>query len=171
MGNSTIMHDERLRLAEVDRLTSDLASGSDPVLNSVVAMLCGHFEVPTALVSIIDRNYQVFKARVGMVAERTPREMSFCALELEQDTVLEICDALTDARTIDNPLVQGDPYIRYYAGAPLVIKPGLSLGGCASSTRRHVRRCPSATRRCCAARRRLLSRGCSRSMSNISTTI
>jgi len=128
VGNSSIMHDERLRLAEVDRLTSNLVSGSDPVLNSVVAMLCAHFQVPTALVSIIDRNYQVFKARVGMVAERTPREMSFCALELEQDTVLEICDALTDARTVDNPLVQGDPYIRYYAGAPLVIKPGLNLG-------------------------------------------
>ncbi|MGA9700041.1 MAG: hypothetical protein WBR57_00285, partial [Pseudomonas sp.] len=56
--------DERARLVDVDRLTSDLESGSDPVLNSIVAMVSSYFKVPTSLVSIIERDYQVFKARV-----------------------------------------------------------------------------------------------------------
>ncbi|WP_225920150.1 putative bifunctional diguanylate cyclase/phosphodiesterase [Pseudomonas vanderleydeniana] len=128
MGNTPIEQDERLRLAEVDRLTSALSSGSDPVLNSVVSLLCAYFDVPIALVSVIDRDYQIFKARIGLALERTPKEMSICANGLCQDTVLEICDALADVRTVDNPLVTGDPYIRYYAGALLEVKPGLSVG-------------------------------------------
>lgn len=120
--------EERARLAEVDRLTSDLQSGSDPVLNSIVNMISAYFGVPTALVSIIDRDYQMFKARVGMEPEYTPREMSFCAHQLEAGAVLEICDPLGDARFSNNPLVTGEPFIRYYAGAPLMITPRLSLG-------------------------------------------
>lgn len=119
---------ERVRLVEVDRLTSDLESGSDPVLNSMVAMVSEYFGVPTALVSIIERDYQVFKARIGMEPERTPREMSFCAHNLDDEAVLEVCDPLADPRFSSNPLVNDDPFIRYYAGAPLIIKPGLSLG-------------------------------------------
>ncbi|WP_419736298.1 EAL domain-containing protein [Pseudomonas sp. COR18] len=128
MDNTTIEQDERLRLVEVDRLTSELSSGSDPVLNSVVSMLCAYFNVPIALVSIIDRDYQIFKARIGMALERTPKELSICAHCLGQETVLEICDAQTDSRTVDNPLVTGDPYIRYYAGAALMVRPGVSVG-------------------------------------------
>ncbi|MCW2292359.1 EAL domain-containing protein (putative c-di-GMP-specific phosphodiesterase class I)/GAF domain-containing protein [Pseudomonas sp. BIGb0408] len=120
--------EERARLAEVDRLTSELEIGSDSVLNSVVAMISAYFGVPTALVSIIERDYQVFKARVGMEPERTLREMSFCAHNLDEGAVLEVCDPLSDPRFSSNPLVNGDPFIRYYAGAPLVIQPGLSLG-------------------------------------------
>ncbi|AXO88673.1 sensor domain-containing phosphodiesterase [Pseudomonas parafulva] len=128
MGISAIAQDERLRLVEVDRLTSSIPNGSDPVLNSVVSMLCSYFGVPTALVSIIDRDYQVFKARMGMDAERTPRELSFCAHGLLLDAVLEVCDTTQDDRFADNALVTGDPHIRYYAGASLVVSPGLSLG-------------------------------------------
>lgn len=128
MGVSTIAQNERLRLVEVDRLTSAIANGSDPVLNSVVSMLCGYFQVPTALVSIIDRDYQVFKARIGMEGDRTPREWSFCAHELHLDSILEVCDTRQDWRFAENPLVTGEPHIRYYAGAPLVVSPGLSLG-------------------------------------------
>lgn len=129
MDNLTTLRDERLRLVEVDRLTSDLANGEDPVLNGVVNMLCAHFDVPTALVSIVDRDYQVFKAKIGMADDRTPREMSICAHGLNQETVLEICDTLQDPRTVDNPIVQSAPHIRYYAGAPLIVRPGVSLGG------------------------------------------
>lgn len=129
MDNLTILQDERLRLVEVDRLTSELASGSDPVLNSIVNMLCAYFDVPTVLVSVVDRDYQVFKAKIGLADDRTPRDVSICAHGLWQESVLEICDTLQDARTVDNPLVQASPHIRYYAGAPLVIRPGVSLGG------------------------------------------
>jgi EAL domain-containing protein (putative c-di-GMP-specific phosphodiesterase class I)/GGDEF domain-containing protein len=119
---------ELARLVDVDRLTSGLESGSDPVLNSIVAMVSSYFNVPTSLVSIIERDYQVFKARVGMESERTSREMSFCAHCLGEGAVLEICDPVADQRFSSNPLVTGAPFIRYYAGAPLEIKSGRSLG-------------------------------------------
>ncbi len=120
--------EERARLVDVDRLTSELESGSDPVLNGIVAMVSSYFGVPTSLVSIIERDYQVFKARIGMEPERTPREMSFCAHDLQDGAVLEICDPLNDPRFSTNALVTGAPFIRYYAGAPLVISPGRSVG-------------------------------------------
>lgn len=120
--------EERARLVDVDRLTSELQSGSDPVLNSIVAMISDHFKVPTSLVSIIERDYQVFKARIGMEPERTSREMSFCVHGLDEGGVFEICDPLGDPRFSANPLVTGAPFIRYYAGAPLTIQPGRSLG-------------------------------------------
>ncbi|WP_256574695.1 GGDEF and EAL domain-containing protein [Pseudomonas sp. PA15(2017)] len=115
-------------MVDVDRLTSDLESGSDPVLNSIVAMVSSYFEVPTSLVSIIERDYQVFKARVGMEPERTSREMSFCVHGLDEGSLLEICDPVADPRFSDNPLVTAAPFIRYYAGAPLTISSGQSLG-------------------------------------------
>ncbi|RYE67952.1 MAG: diguanylate cyclase, partial [Oxalobacteraceae bacterium] len=120
--------DERARLVDVDRLTSDLESGSDPVLNSIVAMVSSYFKVPTSLVSIIERDYQVFKARVGMEPERTSREISFCAHSLDEGGMLEICDPVADPRFLSNPLVIGAPFIRYYAGAPLTINSGRNLG-------------------------------------------
>lgn len=120
--------EERARLVDVDRLTSDLESGSDPVLNGIVAMVSSYFNVPTSLVSIIEREYQVFKARVGMEPERTSREMSFCVHDLDKGAVLEICNPATDPRFSDNPLVTGAPFIRYYAGTPLTIQSGRNLG-------------------------------------------
>lgn len=120
--------EERARLVDVDRLTSDLESGSDPVLNSIVAMVSSYFKVPTSLVSIIERDYQVFKARVGMEPERTSREISFCAHGLDEGGILEICDPVADPRFLSNPLVIGAPFIRYYAGAPLTINSGRNLG-------------------------------------------
>lgn len=120
--------EERARLVDVDRLTSDLESDSDPVLNSVVAMISAHFQVPTSLVSIIERDYQVFKARIGMEPERTSREMSFCVHGLDEGGVSEICDPLGDPRFSANPLVTGAPFIRYYAGATLTVQSGRSLG-------------------------------------------
>ncbi|WP_339420734.1 MULTISPECIES: sensor domain-containing phosphodiesterase [unclassified Pseudomonas] len=120
--------DERARLVDVDRLTADLESGSDPVLNSVVAMVSSYFKVPTSLVSIIERDYQIFKARVGIESERTPREMSFCAHSLDEGGVLEVCDPVGDPRFLSNPLVIGAPFIRYYAGAALTINSGRNLG-------------------------------------------
>ncbi|WP_296258908.1 MULTISPECIES: sensor domain-containing phosphodiesterase [unclassified Pseudomonas] len=129
MQSFSVTFDERARLAEVDRLTADLPSGSDPVLNSIVAMISTHFGVATALVSIVDRDFQVFKAKVGLSLPRTSREVSFCAHGLDSSDILEVCDTHADSRFADNPLVSGAPFIRYYAGAPLVIEPGLALGG------------------------------------------
>ena len=94
-----------------------------------VARLAGQLcEAPIALVSLVDADRQWFKARVGLDIAQTPRDASFCAHALAARDVLVVRDTLEDARFADNPFVRGDPNIRFYAGAPLVIAPDVTVG-------------------------------------------
>ncbi len=94
-------------------------------LARVAAALCG---APIALISLVDRDRQWFKARVGLEACETSRDFSFCAYTILQSALFEVEDAQGDARVADNPLVTGAPGIRFYAGAPLTTKTGHRLG-------------------------------------------
>ncbi len=86
------------------------------------------FRVPIALVSLIDAERQWFKSRQGLDVTETSREISFCGHSVASDAVLVVPDATKDNRFDDNPLVVGDPSIRFYAGYPLHAGNGAAVG-------------------------------------------
>jgi GAF domain-containing protein len=94
----------------------------------IVQFAAREFDVPIALISLVDENRQWFKSRVGLDACETSREVSFCGHALSMDAPLVIEDALLDERFADNPLVTGPPHIRFYAGAQLRLASGLVVG-------------------------------------------
>ncbi|MGI4977098.1 MAG: putative bifunctional diguanylate cyclase/phosphodiesterase [Janthinobacterium lividum] len=86
------------------------------------------FRVPTAFISFVGRDRQVFAARRGLTLCETARDISFCAHAIAGTEMLVVLDAILDPRFADNPLVTGEPFIRFYAGLPLVSPSGHAIG-------------------------------------------
>jgi len=86
------------------------------------------FDVPIALVSLVDEKRQWFLSKEGVVAKETPREWSFCSVAIETGERLVLPDALEDPRFRQNPLVTEDPSIRFYAGQPIRAPGGAFVG-------------------------------------------
>jgi PAS domain S-box-containing protein len=100
----------------------------DPELQELAEFAAQLCEAPVALVSLVGSEMQKFVARYGTDLAATPREQSFCATTMMRGDPMEVPDASQDPRFLDNPLVTGDPHIRFYAGAPLISREGAPLG-------------------------------------------
>lgn len=115
------------RLAALHQLCL-LDTPNDPAFDALTSLAAKVFDVPIALVSLVDEGRQWFKSRIGVKDRQTPRAQAFCAYALHSREPLVVLDSLLDARFADNPLVTGAPHARFYAGAPLVTASGLCLG-------------------------------------------
>ena len=116
---------ERLATLRSYGVLDTLPEQSFEDITKLAAFIC---ETPISLVSLIDEDRQWFKSERGLGVRETPRSQSFCANTLVEAQTLIVNDARTDARFKDNPLVLGDPNIRFYAGAPIVAPSGHVLG-------------------------------------------
>lgn len=118
---------------EKDRLTAlykleILDTAPEPRFDRLTELAADVLNVPIALISLVDENRQWFKSSCGFAATETPREQAFCAHALHCDDILLVNDALDDERFRYNPLVTGEPFVRFYAGAVLHSPEGLPLG-------------------------------------------
>lgn len=127
MKIAPLPHNEQKRLAEL-RKYNILDSEPEAIFESMVQLATYICQTPIAAISLIDENRQWFKAIVGIDAKETPRDIAFCAHAILQNDPLVVADALLDERFYDNPLVTGDPGIRFYAGVPLITSSGFYLG-------------------------------------------
>ena len=122
---------ERTRLDAVERVEelSTVSRYQGQRFDRLVHLTQRIFDVPMVAINVVGDDVQVTKAGVGIeTGTITRRADSFCAHAIEQDGALQVPDARLDPRFADNPLVQGDPHIRFYTGQPLSTKDGDRIG-------------------------------------------
>ena len=118
---------ERERIAAL-RAYGVLHTPPESAYDELVGLAARLCDTPIALISLVADDEQWFKARVGLEAPSTARDLSFCDHAMRGEAVMVVPDATLDPRFSDNALVTGAPHIRFYAGAPLVSPDGQPLG-------------------------------------------
>jgi len=119
---------EEQRLAAL-RAYGVLDTQAEHVFDDIAILASQICESPISIISLVDQGRQWFKAHVGLDVSETPRDTAFCAHAiLDSAHVLVVPDTTKDLRFADNPLVTGQPFIRFYAGAPLLSPEGHALG-------------------------------------------
>lgn len=118
---------ETERLAEL-RALQILDSPREDRFDLLVRLARQIFQVPIAYIALVDAERQWFKAQEGLSVSQTPRSISFCGHAINQNGLLVVPDALQDSRFADNPLVVGEPRVRFYAGYPLSGPNGYKIG-------------------------------------------
>ena len=122
-----IPENETARLAALDELDI-LDSEPEERFDRIARIAAEAFDVPIALVSLVDRERQWFKSCIGLNVRETPRDMAFCAHAIMEEEVMIVPDACLDPRFADNPLVTDGPRVRFYAGCPLKLPDGNMMG-------------------------------------------
>lgn len=117
--------DKRLILLKQIGILDTLEEQAYDDLTYLAAQICN---TPISLVSLIDSDRQWFKSHHGLEARETSRELAFCAHAILNDDVFVVENADTDPRFSDNPLTVGAPYVKFYAGAPLILENNIRLG-------------------------------------------
>ncbi|MBB6428119.1 sensor histidine kinase [Sphingopyxis sp. JAI128] len=118
---------ERLRLDTLHEYRI-MDTDAEPAFDRVTRMVADLFDVPIALISLVDDRRQWFKSAHGIDTREMPRAYSFCPYVIAEDAPVMVTDALSDPRSRENPLVIGDTHIRFYAGVPLRAYNGQILG-------------------------------------------
>jgi PAS domain S-box-containing protein len=119
------IEEERLRHLAQYRL---MDTPPEAAFDRLVGLAKRFFDAPIVLISLIDKDRQWFKACYGVELVETPRAISFCTHTIQSTEVLVVPDTTQDSRFSSNPFVSGEPYIRFYAGAPLLTPDGYALG-------------------------------------------
>ena len=121
------MDDEKRRLLSL-KLYKILDTATEKTYDNLTRLAANICAAPISLVSLVDDHRQWFKSRYGLEETETPREQAFCAHAIQDDQLMIVEDALNDQRFAENPLVTGQPHIRFYAGAPLSMADGHRIG-------------------------------------------
>jgi GAF domain-containing protein len=127
MSRTDTLDSDAHRLA-ILRSSGLLTAGPLPELDEICASARARFGVRIAFITLIDADRQVVLASAGMNLKTTPRDWAFCDHTIQEDEVLAVPDARLDARFATNPLVQGPPFLCFYAGAPVTYVEGARLG-------------------------------------------
>src|SRR5215813_2330538 len=127
MATPMPMNDEAARLANLQKYAI-LDPEPEQAFDDLVLLASFICNAPIALKSLVDKDRQWFKSKLGLSISESPREIALCATAIRQPDVFVVTDTLNDERFRNNPFVTSEPHIRFYAGAPLINEDGFALG-------------------------------------------